>query len=564
MRKLPEADPGEPDVRSATRYLWWVVRMQGSAIAGLVAFGIVWMVAQSLLPYTVGKAIDKIGAKDMSGLLTWTGMILALGLVVVFSGLARHRFAVTNWLSAAYRTIQVTGRQATRLGATLPKRLAAGEVVAVGNSDVSRIGSAIDVLGRGSGAVIAIFVVASIMLSTSVKLGLLVLVGVPLLLSLIGPLFRPLHRRQSAQRELYGGLTSRANDIVAGLRVLRGVGGEQAFNERYRAESQRVRHSGVRVGRVQSLLEAAQFLIPGVFLVVVTWVGARLALAGDVTPGQLVSFYGYAAFMVTPMRTLTEVADKMIKANVAAKRVVRILSLEPEIVSGGDAVLPTSGELHDPESGTVVGPGRLTAIAAATPEEAAAIADRLGRYTDSAATWGGVPLRDAPLAAVRERILVADNESLIFAGELRAELDPTGTADDATLDDALHVASAADIVEALPGGLTEDVAQRGRSFSGGQQQRLRLVRALLLDPDVLLLVEPTSAVDAHTEARIADRLRGAREGRTTVVCTTSPLMLDRADRVLYVEDGKVVAEGAHHELLKTEPRYLATVTRGEA
>ncbi|HEX2773195.1 MAG TPA: ABC transporter ATP-binding protein, partial [Micromonosporaceae bacterium] len=136
-------------------------------------------------------------------------------------------------------------------------------------------------------------------------------------------------------------------------------------------------------------------------------------------------------------------------------------------------------------------------------------------------------------------------------------------AGDEAVDAALAAASATDIVEALPDGMDTMVAERGREFSGGQQQRLRLTRALVADPPVLVLVEPTGAVDAHTEARIADRLGAARRGRTTVVCTTSPLVLDRADVVAFIDDGKVVAEGTHRELLDAEPLYAATVTRGE-
>jgi ABC-type multidrug transport system fused ATPase/permease subunit len=139
-----------------------------------------------------------------------------------------------------------------------------------------------------------------------------------------------------------------------------------------------------------------------------------------------------------------------------------------------------------------------------------------------------------------------------------------GRAGPAATGRALAVACATDIVEALPDGLDAEVAERGREFSGGQQQRLRLARALLVDPPVLILVEPTSAVDAHTEARIAARLGAARQRRTTVVTTTSPLLLNRADRVVYVEDGKAIAEGTHRELLAVEPRYRATVTREEA
>jgi ABC-type multidrug transport system fused ATPase/permease subunit len=175
-------------------------------------------------------------------------------------------------------------------------------------------------------------------------------------------------------------------------------------------------------------------------------------------------------------------------------------------------------------------------------------------------TYGGVRLSDATRAAVRERILVADNNARLFTGVLRDELNPLGKPGRAV---ALHTASAEEIVEALPEGHDSFVAERGREFSGGQQQRLRLVRALMTEAPVLILVEPTSAVDAHTEARIAARLGPYRQGRTTLVASTSPLVLDRADHVLYVEDGKVIAEGTHRTLLRDEPRYRATVTRGE-
>ena len=136
---------------------------------------------------------------------------------------------------------------------------------------------------------------------------------------------------------------------------------------------------------------------------------------------------------------------------------------------------------------------------------------------------------------MRDLVLVADNDARLFSGRLRDELSGARAASNERLRAALRAASAEDIVEALPDGLDAMVAERGREFSGGQQQRLRLARALLADPPVLVLVEPTSAVDAHTEARIAGRLAPARAGSTTVVCTTSPLVLDRADHVIYVE-----------------------------
>ncbi|MER5333510.1 ABC transporter ATP-binding protein [Micromonospora sp. NPDC002717] len=565
MRFSPAGDPGTPDTRSATRYLLWLAGRHKVLFTVGILLGVVWMVAQALVPAAVGRAVDGLTRGDEDALLTWGLVLLGLGVLQAVAGILRHRCAVHNFLAGAYRTVQLTVGAANRLGAALPRRVAAGEVVSIGTADINQIGSAIDITARGTGAVVAIVTVGVILLGASLPLGLVVVLGVPLLMAVVGLLIRPLHRQQQAYRDSEGALTTRAGDIVSGLRVLRGVGGEPMLSARYRARSQALRADGLRVARVESLLEAAQVLLPGAFLVLVTWLGARFALRGEISAGQLVAFYGYTAFLVSPLRQLTEAVDKLTRGHVAARRVVRLLRLDPELVDPPrPAALPDGpGEVVDVESGVTLRPGRFTALAATAPEDAAAIVDRLGRYVDSDATLHGVPLRALPLATVRERILVADNNAHLFTGPLRAELDPHDRADEAAIAAALAAASATDIVEALPDGLASTVAERGREFSGGQQQRLRLARALVADPETLLLVEPTSAVDAHTEARIAERLGAARAGRTTLVCTTSPLVLSRADHVIFVEDGKVVAEGTHTALLDGEPRYRATVSRGE-
>jgi ABC-type bacteriocin/lantibiotic exporter with double-glycine peptidase domain len=206
--------------------------------------------------------------------------------------------------------------------------------------------------------------------------------------------------------------------------------------------------------------------------------------------------------------------------------------------------------------------GRLTALVADEPDETAAVADRLGRYSPGQVRWGDVPLEQLSRDVVRRRILVSDTGSNLFSGDLQEALDVHGHGLEAVTA-ALSAASGEDILEALPGGLHAEVAERGRSFSGGQRQRLVLARALAADPEVLVLVEPTSAVDAHTEARIAERLPEQRAGRTTVVTTTSPLMLDCADHVAFFEAGRVVAVGTHRDLLRDVPAYRHVVTREE-
>jgi ABC-type multidrug transport system fused ATPase/permease subunit len=565
--RLPADDPGVPDTRSPARLLLWVGRRQLLTIAGGIFFGIVWMVAQALVPFTIGRAIQGgIIEHDNRALALWTLALLGLGATQAFAGIMRHRFAVFNWLQASFRLAQVVAHHASRAGPAVRGRLSTGEVVATVSNDAMRAGGAFDITARLSGAVVSYVVVAFILLSSSVVLGLVVLLGVPLLVLLVGTVIKPLQARQAEQREEVGKLTALGADTAAGLRVLRGIGGEPEFLDRYRRRSQEVRFAGVRVALPQSTLDAAQVFVPGLFVVIVTWLGARFAVSGRIDPGELIAFYGYAAFLVIPLRTAAEAVDKVTRAYVGAGRMLEVLSVERDVAEPeAPAEEPPAGvPLTDSRSGLVVEPGSFTCLVSADPDEAAAIADRLGRFGDGDnVVLGDVELADLHTDAVRRRIVVSEADPVLFSGKLRSELDPWGrAADDDEILAAVGVADAEDVLEALPDGLDTAVDERARSFSGGQRQRLVLTRALLSGAEILVLVEPTSAVDAHTEARIARRLHYARAGRTTVIVTTSPLMLDQADRVVLIEEGLVVAEGSHRELLSSNPGYRDTVTRG--
>jgi ABC-type multidrug transport system fused ATPase/permease subunit len=569
VRRLPLENPGTADHRSPGRFLWWLALGQWHTLALGMVFGIIWMSAQAVMPAVIGRAIDDgVAAKDSAELLRYAGILFAIGLVQAVSGIMRHRFAVTNWLTAAYRTVQLIARQVVRLGGTLPRKVSTGEVVAIGNTDLSSLGQVMDVTARFAGAIVSFVLVSVILLQTSTTLGLLVLLGMPGLMILIGPLLAPLQLRSARHRELMGELSNTASDIVSGLRVLRGIGGEQVFLDRNRRESQRTRRAGVQVARIQSVLDALQVFLPGLFVVVVVWLGARYAVEGRITPGELVAFYGYAAFLMLPLRTATEYANKVIRGRVAARRVCRVLALEPDLrpVPHPEPSPPEGSTLVDTRTGFSARPGQLTAIVSEQPDDSAHLADRLGLHTaepDDEVRLGGVPLTRLDPSEVRRRVVVSDTGSSLFMGRLRERLAARG-ADDEAIALALHAASAEDVLEALEDGLDGEVAEKGRSFSGGQRQRLVLARALLTDPEILVLVEPTSAVDAHTEARIAARLREHRGGRTTVVTTSSPLMLDEADVVAFLVRDRVVATGTHRELLDTHPAYRATVTRETA
>ncbi|WP_367320698.1 ABC transporter transmembrane domain-containing protein [Streptomyces sp. HUAS ZL42] len=558
-------DPGTPDSRGGWRYLWWLVmRQPGRSAAGAV-LGSLWMVLLAATPFLMARAVDQgLEKGDMGALALWTGLLLAVGTFNAWLSIVRHRTMTRVRMDANFRTVKVVVGHAVRLGAALPRQVGAGEVVTIGVGDVQQIASALTVIGPGVGAIVAYLVVAVLLLSVSAQLTLVVLLGVPVLAALVGPLMRRLQSTESEYRERQGVLTARIGDLAGGLRVLNGLGGKGLFADAFRRDSARLREQGYRVGAVTSWMQALGLGLPTLYLAVVTWMAARMAAQGTISVGELVSVYGYVAVLVRPVAYFLGWGYQLARGAVAARRVVRLLRLEPEPDGGVREAPAEPAVLHDPESGVRVRPGQLTALAGARPADAAAVVDRLGRYAPSAATWGEVRLDEVPLPQVRARILVADNEADLFSGPLRELV--AGRAEPASVDEAeikraVRAAMAEDIVQGLPDELDSAIDAQGRNLSGGQRQRVRLVRALLADPEVLLAVEPTSALDAHTEAAVADRLRDARRGRTTVVTTTSPLVLDRADTVHYLVDGKVAASGSHQRLLEEEPGYRALVAR---
>jgi ABC-type multidrug transport system fused ATPase/permease subunit len=569
MRHLPVPDPGTPDTRSSWRFLLWLIHGQRGPVVGGAFFGVVWMLAQAVAPLLVGRALDEgVAGQDTQALVWWVLALAGLGILQAGAGILRHRFAVTNWLSATYLCNQLIARAVARLGASLPSRVSPGEVVSIVTSDTPQIGNALDISARLSGAVVSFVAVALLLLHTSVLLGLVVLLGVPLLMTFVSPLLRPMHERQSRQRIERGRLTSLGADTIGGLRVLRGMGGEEAFHRRYAEQSGRVRDAGVETGRVVSVMDAQQVLLPGVFVVVLTWLGARLAVQGDITVGELVAFYGWAAFLVLPLRTLTEAADKITRAMVGIGRVLRVLRAVPDLGWGSRTDWPAAAVLTDADSGVAVRPGELVVVACTDADGAGQLADRLGRYVDADVTVRDTSAPDGtttPLAAfteetVRSSVLVVDAATSLFGGRLRDELDPSGRRTDGEIAAALATADAWEVVDGLPEGLDTVIGERGRSLSGGQRQRVVLARALLADADVLVLVEPTSAVDAHTEARIAARLRAARAGRATVVVSASPLLLHAAERAILVTDGRVVVDGDAHDVAE-HLAFLAALDR---
>ncbi|GAA1297139.1 ABC transporter ATP-binding protein [Streptomyces javensis] len=615
IRDLPYPDPGRPDVRSGPRFLFWLGRNQLGGQVKAALWGLVHMAALVSFPLAIGFGVQAVVDRSGSRLAMAGALMVGLTVVTALGDAMLHRAAVTNWITAAARVQQLLARKAVELGSALTRKVAAGEVVAVSTGDVEKIGWFVEALSRFTAAAITTVALCVALVLYQPALGVVVAVGVPALALAVLPLLPRATRRADDQREKAGRATELASDTVAGLRVLRGIGGEELFLGRYRNASQEVRVAAVRSARMWALIAAVQVALPGLLLIGVVWYGTSLARQGRIEVGELVTVYSAVTFLLFPLRHFEEIAMAYSFSRPSARRAARVLALRRSSADGEDTVAttdpaatpdtadtadttasvdggeraeareatgPLGGDLYDPVSGMLAPSGVLTAVVCGDPDAAGRLADRLGGHPADggpgdedhggapSALLGGVALNEVALATARTAVLVQDKDPVLLSGTLAQLLDVPRSGE-VSAEKALEAAQCGDVLEALAQASAADegdadpmrtrITERGRSLSGGQRQRLALARSLVTDPEVLVLDEPTSAVDSHTEARIADGVRRLRTGRTTIVFTSSPLVLDRADRVVFVADGEAAGVGTHRELLGTDPAYRAVVTR---
>ena len=591
----PDAPLPHPPSLGAGALLRWLLRRAAVPVTLATLAACTSNVVQAIVPAFLGQALDAGIENGLNGRVWGIGaLLLVLFVVYAVGDTMLSYFGVTAWMRTAFDVDRLVGRQISATGKDLSRQVSTGEVATIIASDADYLGKLIEHLPALLGAAASFLVVAVLMLRTSVSLGLIVILGMPLVAAIVTLVIRPLQKRQAVQREAQSAVTTITTDTVAGLRILRGIGGEDVFARRYRDASQELRRRGVEVASSQATLMTLQVLLPGLFAAIVVWVAARMAVAGSLTPGGLITFYGYTAYLSWPLWVFTSSVQDYTRAVVGARRLSRLLEVAPAAGSLVErlnldpaAAHPVSGDLVDTGSGLRLKEGRMTALVCPDPQVSADLATRLGRFTDAGptVTLAGRPLTTMPLEQVRASIVVSGATAQLFTGTLREALDvrggpdpqPAGLEDlmraeterttgadvdqqvraqereapgDDRLIEAIGIADAGDVLTSLSEGLAGMITEKGRSLSGGQRQRVALARALLTEAPTLVLIEPTSALDSHTEARVAAQVHRARAGRTTVVVTASPLVLEACDEVVLLDSsGAELLRSTHRELM---------------
>ncbi|MEU1321933.1 ABC transporter ATP-binding protein [Streptomyces microflavus] len=526
---------------------------------------------EALVPVLIGLIVDRAVVRPDGGALAAWLVVLAVVYAMLSYG---FRFGARAGERAAEQAahqlrLDVVRRVLAPHGGAEAGR-PPGALVNVATEDARRVGALNMALTLGIAAVVGVVAGAVLLLRASVPLGLLVLIGAPVLMALGHYLARPLEHRSEAEQERAAHASGVAADLVAGVRVLKGLRAERAAVARYRTTSQASREANVRAARAAALQTGLMLTLTGAFIALVALVGGRLVLSGSIGLGALVSAVGLALFLPGPISVLAWVGAELARARASAARIADVLAAPGETTGGtAEPAAPATGELrlhglgHAGLDGIdlTVRPGEHLGIVVTDTADAATLLHCLARRCDpdrGRIELDGTPVTELAPAALRSALLVAEHDAQLFDGTL---LDNVTAAAPAGADPqpAMDAAAVDEVAATLPGGTSGRIGERGSSLSGGQRQRVALARALAADRSVLVVHDPTTAVDAATEARIATGIRRARTGRTTVLVTSSPALLAATDRVVLIDGGTITAEAPHEDLVRDHPVYRTAV-----
>ncbi|MCC8249250.1 ABC transporter ATP-binding protein [Saccharothrix luteola] len=552
-----------------TDVLKGAVTGQWRSVTVASALGAAHQTGEAAVPLLIGVVIDeavRTGASER--LVLWIGVLAAVFVALSLS----FRFSLRSGEKASHQAAhEVRSTLAARVlsadGGAAHGRLS-GELANIATSDAQRVGQVNLALPIAFSAVIGVLVGAVALLRVSWVLGLLVLVAAPVLLGLAHVLGKPLERRSDAEQDRAALASGVAADLVAGLRALKGIGAEATAARRYRVTSRSSMEAAIRAAGSRAWLDGSMLAMTGVFLAIVALVGGHLAASGTITVGQLVAAVGLAQFLLWPLSIFSWVNGLLAQGRASAARVAEVLAAPPDVPPGSSSLpTPVAGrvELTDVVSGSLRGvsftaaPGELLGVVARDPADAVSLLAVLAREVDPSGgtvALDGVPLSTVEGSALRAAVLVAAHDADLFEGSVRDNVAAGG----ARLHEALDAARVDDVVRALPDGLDTVISARGRSLSGGQRQRVALARALAAAPPVLVVHDPTTAVDAVTEVSLAAGIKRVRAGSTTIVVATSPALLAAADRVVFLASGAVVADGTHADLVADEDYRLVVLS----
>ncbi len=538
----------------------------------------VWQVCEALVPVAIGIIVDRaIIPLSIPALII---SIIGLGVLFTVLSVVGYRFGARLCNAAREHeahALRVEITHAALTAPSLPADRTSGEVLSIASADADTAAASFQQAGRGIASVLGMITAAVFLLIADPVTGLVVLIAVPIGLLIVALPGRSVSARATAQLEAVASAGRSASDLMHGLRVIKAMGGEPWAVRRYRTTSDAAADAGVATGERTGRLAGLGALVMSAVLAIVLIVAGLRLIDGQMSVGALIGILGMTAFLTEPMRALAEIVGLFAQSHGAADRIARLLTdlaeaapttrdtadSGPNVTTAESGITITGWPANSAADELTTAGGTLTCIVSEDAEDAAEL---LSALTSHARSLGPARMLVAPHDVDLFEGTIGSNITMVVADE---RSDAADEADHPPIPAEVLTASGADeLLDLVDGGLDYRIQELGGNLSGGQRQRVALARALNAAPQILVLAEPTTAVDAVTEARIADglcRLRRRTREQATIILTSSPAFLAAADTVVYRPTSGPPLIGRHADLLEADTdsaaAYRDAVTR---
>ncbi len=576
--------PAPDDRRPGWRLLLQSIRPHRSSILLGVLAGFIWTAAKISVPKLTQQGIDHgIIGKEDGALVKWSVAILCVGVVSATAmGFRRYQAFGTAW-KAETELRQRLFAHLQRLHFAFHDHAQTGQLMARSATDIQAVNQFLVMIPITISNIITMVSVTTILVLTNWRLAIAALIALPLINVFAKSFSSRVHPASMDLQAELADLATVVEETITGIRVVKGFGAESIQYDRLVDQSTRVYDRSIRLARIRAVFNPFLDFLPAVGLVAVLWYGGRQVLDGKLTLGELVAFNVYVFMLIPPLRMTGMLIAQAQRAVAAAERIDQILRTAPAIVDKPKAVeLPVGGggdlrfegvsfayiagstpvlrnfELH-------VKPGESVAIVGATGSGKTTVARLIPRFyeVDSGRVLiDGVDVRDIKVANLRRGVGIVFEDTFLFSDSIRSNIafaEPAASQEQ--VERAAFLAGAHEFIAALPDGYETLIGERGFSLSGGQRQRIALARAILADPRVLILDDATSSVDPTKEHEIREALSEVMRNRTTIVIAHRPATIALADRVVLLDEGHIVVEGTHDELLETSEAYRSVLAR---
>lgn len=559
------------DSRHPFLRLFEYVRREKALLLGALSMILLSTMLSVASPIIAGRVVDITIVKALSELWLYAAALMILTLSSGVVSFLRAYLEETLAQRIVYRIRISIYRHLQDLSYSFYDRFDAGQIISRVTRDTDIIGRLLGfALPNLIGSISTLVIVITILLATNFKLALITFAIIPLI-ALVSMSFnryvRPLFERTWTE---VSGMSAMIQETVSGFKILKTLGVEGEIFKRFERKNRGIYDIGMKTVTLSSLTWPSLGLIIGTGSAIIYWYGGFQVVGGEISLGQLITFAMYLGMLVWPVMSIGFVLSRYAEAMVSARKIFEVLDTEPEVKEKPGAIdlKSVKGAVsfknvtfgYDRDKPVIKGmsfevkPGEKVALVGETGSGKSTVIKLIPRFYDpqeGCILIDGVDIREVKISSLRRNIGIVHQDVFLFPTSIRENIaygKPNATQEE--IERAAKAAKIHDFITSLPNGYDTVIGERGVTLSGGQRQRLAIARALVVNPSILILDDPTSSVDAETEREIYESLKELIKDKTVFIVTQRLSTLRLSERIIVIENGKVVEDGTHEELMK--------------